>query len=609
MQVRGACGLNMAHLALTFDPDPARRDACVTGVRRLFAELPHVIPGEAHIGNVSVAWAAGARAPMDVHCTPSQLGIIIGYGIDDAGQRVCASRLANDWLHAKAGCQPYDGYYVGIAFDEKAGLSIGADALGLFPLQYAELPGGALMVSTTPRAFACHPGFVRRVDRLGLAGILMTNGMVDNRPLLAGTRRLALGHRLRSRPGETAREVEVFRVAERLGASRETAIEMRERIWSELTRAIHRHRPLEDDALLMLSGGLDSRLVAGCLADAGVPTRAVSLGRPNDHEVRAAGVVAHRLHMPFELVTAEPDLATFMSDARRCVRFTGLSAAPGSDDVALGLEAARTRATYAWSGIPFDWLFELVSRHSGFDIARGTWSFDELLDHVNAWGIPLAQLPTLLGRDGQELCREVMSRIERCCTQGPLPVDRQSALYRWEQRVRSHLANSLHRLSFVSWPIMISTDRRLFSALYWLPHEAYPDRRLQKEMLLWRRPDLATVPLDTNSFRFAPLGTASPGALGKAVQSIAQRARRAIQPMFPATDPRRYERLFNVDHPRWVAVRKDAERLRPRVEQVLDPVALAEAWPAPRHRLRSRKPIEDGSAIRLLTGLAYALEE
>jgi asparagine synthase (glutamine-hydrolysing) len=580
----------------------------VASARRLLAEMPGAILGEAHAGNVSVVWAAGASAPIDVHRTSSQLGVIVGYAVDDAGQHVGAHQLTSDWLHIEAGLQTYDGYYVGIAFDENAGLSIGADALGLFPLYYAEPCDGVLVVSTAPRALSCHSGFVRRIDRFALAGILMTNGMVDNRPLLAGTRRLALGHRLRARPGATVREVEVFRVIEPSAAPRETMDEMRVRISHELSCTITRHRPAGDDTLLMLSGGLDSRLIAGCLAELGIPTRAVSLGQRADHEIRAAEAVARCLRMPYENVRAESEPPAFVLEVRRSARLSGLSAAPSGDDLATGLGAAATRAQYAWSGVPFDWLFEPVSRHSGFDIGRGTWSFNEMVGHMNAWGIPLAHLSKLLGGDGPDLCAEVMRSIERRCTSGPLPIDRQSALLKWEQRVRSHLAHTLHRISFVAWPLMVATDRRLFSALYWLPHEAYPGRRLEKDILLAHRPDLAAIGLDANSFRFDPLGGVGDGRLRRMAKSLVRRARRAIQPFAPSLDTRRYERLFNVDHPRWIAVRQDAERLRPAVEQILDPAALAQVWPGPRRRLRSRKPIEHGAAIRLLVGLAYALD-
>jgi hypothetical protein len=69
-------------------------------------------------------------------------------------------------------------------------------------------------------------------------------------------------------------------------------------------------------------------------------------------------------------------------------------------------------------------------------------------------------------------------------------------------------------------------------------------------------------------------------------------------------DPRRYGRLFQVDHPRWVAVRRAAEPLRPRLHALLDAAPLARVLPAPGMTVRHSDAVAGGGAIRLLTGLA-----
>ena len=598
----------MAHVTLIIDRDRERRSACAGEVRGLLAQIPGAMAGEVHAADASCLWVSGPRAPTDVMRCIGGFAVLIGYAVDDDGTWIGASRIAGQWLGPRAQREAYDGYYIGIAYDEHRGCAVRVDPLGLFPLYYAEPSLGTIVVTTTPAAFACHPQFEWQVDRLGLAGILLANGILRNRPLVAGTRRLALGHQLSWNAGEAAREVEVFRLPEVANPPDESFDEMCDRISGELVCAMRRHRPQGDDTLLMLSGGLDSRLVAALLVGGGVPTRCVTLGRAADLEVRAAMEVALRLNLPVEAVSHEASPSEFVRAARRAARLACLSAAPSSDDLAAGLAAASTRACYFWSGIPFDWVFEPVSRHCGFDIERGTWSCEELVAHVPAWGVPLKQLPSLLGPAGRDLCGEVIREIREQCTAGPYPVDRQSALFRWEQRVRGHLAASLHQMSFAAWPLMISTDRRLFSAIQWLPHCAYPERRMEHRILVRCRPDMAGVPLDTNSFAFEPVGGRRHGTLNAAIRSVGRRLRRAVQPLAPSLDVRRYERLFNVDHPRWIAVRQDAERLRPGVEQLLDPGALSTVWPSPRRRLRSRKPIEAGAAIRLITGLAYALD-
>lgn len=598
----------MAHVALIIDPDHERRSACAGEVRGLLAQIPGTVAGEVYAADATCVWAAGPRAPVDAMRRGGGFGVLIGYAVADDGTWIGASHIADRWLEQQVHREAYDGYYIGIAYDEQRGCAVRIDPLGLFPLYYAEPSMGTIVVTTTPAAFACHPRFEWRIDRLGLAGILLANGILRNRPLLAGTRRLALGHQLCWTAGKAAYEVEVFRLPELSSPLDEPFDDMCDRIGGDLVSAIRRHRPHGDDTLLMLSGGLDSRLVAASLSGEGVATRCVTIGRAADFEVRAAGAVASWLNLPIETVACDTSPSEFVGAARRAAKFGHLSAAPSSDGIAAGLARASTRARYCWSGIPLDWVFEPVSRHCGFDIRRGTWSCDTLIEHVNAWGVPLQHLPSLLGEDGHELCSEVIRGVDGQCAGGPYPIDRQAALFRWEQRVRGHLAASLHQISFTAWPLMISTDRRLFSAIHWLPYSAYEDRRIEKMLLVRCRPELATIPLDTNSFLFEPIGGARRGALHASLRSIARRVRRAVQPLAPSLDSRRYERLFNADGPRWVAVRCDAESLRPHVEEVLNPKALSAVWPSPRHRLRSRKPIEDGAAIRLLAGLAYVLD-
>lgn len=599
----------MAHLALLIAEDAVQRQRFAAGVRSLFSELPETVLAEANAGPVCCLWAAGAKAPIDIAYDDERLAVLIGYAVDDGGCWVTATQLANAWLAPGGERTAHDGYHVGVAYDRSRGFTAGGDPLGLFPLYHATLPDGGVIVATTPQAFVCHPDWSWNIDRTGLAGILLAHGLLDDRPLLAGGRRVAAGHRLRMAIDGPLRELEVFRFENAPAAVGENFSTVVEQIDSALINAIRRHRPPHDDALLMLSGGLDSRLVAGCLADEGISVRAVSLGRHRDYEVRAATLVAERLRLPLEVVSTAPRLDDFVSCARRAARFSHLSSAPGADDFAAGLAIAATTARFNWSGIPLDWVLEPVSRHNGYDPLTGRWSFDAVRREINAWGVPLDRLPALLGPDGNDLCVDLIERLRSFCTSGPLPPQRQSAVLRWNQRVRNHLSAALHQLSFVTWPLMPATDRQFLTAAFGLPLEMYADRRLERAILRRRRPDLAALPFDTNSFRFEPLAAGQLGGGRIAVKKLLRRLRRAVQPLLPGSDPRRYERLFNVDEPRWRQVRLAAEPLRPRLGELLDANVLATLLPSPDRQLRSRKPTADGSPIRLLAGLAFVLDQ
>ena len=599
----------MAHVAFLSDTDAECRRQFSANVRQLFSELPDTAIGEAHAGPLTCVWVTGPRAPVDLWREGDRLAVLIGYAVDDEGRWATARHVAEAWLAPDRNQRVHDGYHVGIASDPAQGFVAGGDPLGMFPLYHAALPGGGAIVASNPQAFACHPEWSWRIDRCGLAGILFAHGLLHHQPLAAGVRRVPAGHRLRSVPGGGCEEVEVFRITAEAPEPAETFGEAVERIDAEWMAAIRRHRPPGDDTVLMLSGGLDSRLVAGSLADQGIPTKAVTFGRRGDFEVRAAMRVADQLAMPLDIVGTESSIDGFVSSSRQAVRFSQLSAGLAGDDFAAGLSASATTSRFCWSGIPVDWVFEPVSKHNGFDPLTKTWSQAAFLKQTNAWGVPAVTLPALLGSDGEALCDDVIQRLVASCEAGPLPPERQSAVLRWDQRVRNHLAAALHLTSFTVWPLMIATDRRFFTAAFSLPLAAYRDRGVEKAILLRRRPDLAAIPLDTNSYRFESLRPQACGPVVAGIRSLVRQVRRAPQPLVPGSDPRRYERLFNVDSPRWRAVRRAAEPLRPLLEEHLCGQTLARILPPPTHRLPSRKPLAAGSPIRLLTGLAFVLDQ
>jgi hypothetical protein len=187
---------------------------------------------------------------------------------------------------------------------------------------------------------------------------------------------------------------------------------------------------------------------------------------------------------------------------------------------------------------------------------------------------------------------------------GPAEPVVQSALIRWDQRVKNHVATALHRTSFHAWPLLPASDRRLFSAVIGLPVKAYADRRLENDVLRRRRPDLAALPLDRNSFAFHSLAAADTSRLGRLGRKLEQRLRKWYWQRVRGFEPRRYERLFNVDHPRWLALRREAEPLRKRLHGLLDARVLDNILPPPDVRTKFRNAVNQGSGLRLLLGLA-----
>ncbi len=598
----------MAHLALVIDANQPRREAWVARMRALLADLPGTTTAVAEAGDMACLWACGPRAPVSMVREGDAFALLVGYAIDDAGMWLAARDLHDRATRGNAAV--CDGYHAAVTFDPVRGLGVAVDPFGLFPLYHAAVDG-AVVVSSTPEAVCGHPAFVPRIDRLGLCGILLVHGPLDDRPLLAGMRRLPTGRRLEwtRRDGAAGpREVEAWRFVPRPAPVGESSGDAARRLDHELVTAIRRHRPAGADTVMLLSGGMDSRLVAGVLADEGIPTRAIVLGEPGDFEVRAGTAVAEKLGMPVEVLAAESSPAAAPGRVRETVRFSHLASAPSLDGFADGLATAHATGTYYWSGMLFDWVFEPVGINNGRDPATGEWRFDPLLGVMNNWGVPRARLPALLGADGQALVAAALERLRTACLAGPAEPALQSALVRWDQRVRNHLATVLHRTTFHAWPLVPAADRRLLAAVMGLPVSVYEHRRLEAAILRGRRPDLAALPLDRNSFQFRPLESGDASLFERGRAALERTARRWYWQRVRGRDPRRYQRIFDVRRPAWLAIRREAEPLRPRLGELLDAGEVERLLPGADTQPRFRNAINEGGPIRLLLGLALWLD-
>ena len=334
--------------------------------------------------------------------------------------------------------------------------------------------------------------------------------------------RVSTGHHLHWSDERGSEQVEAYRLTGTPQPADESPEEVHRHVSDVFVRAIRRHRPANRDTSLLLSGGLDSRLVAACLVESGISTRAVILGQPDDHEVIAGCSVATQLGMPHDVLSTESMDSQFTGAVCDYVRFGHLSSAPSAEDFAEGLSLAGPTGSFFWSGVPLDWVFQPISSFSGRDRITGHWSFDRLLSTMNRWGVPARQLPELLGRDGGDLVDTVVAGLRTACLQGPLPPEIQSSAVRWDQRVKNHVASALHRTTFRSWPLLPGLDRSLVEAVIGLPVSAYEGRKLEADILLAHRPDLAPIPVDGNSFRFAPLSSRNShcGRVGRLLQKI-----------------------------------------------------------------------------------------
>lgn len=597
----------MANLAFAVDPDPHQRQRFLRAARQRSGALSGLQIKHAEVGDLAVVWGCTNTAPHSCCQTPDGLALLLGYAIADNGDRWDASRLLARWVSAAAPMPAFDGYYAAVVYQAGRGLTLLGDPLGLFPL-YRNEAGDVLIAGSSPEWCAAHPDLQLTLNPAGLAGILLTNGLVANRPLMAGLKRLAAGHRLEWTASGGAREVETFQLRADETGRHASFRELCEHVDGEIRRAIQRHRPPGATTSLLLSGGLDSRLLAGYLSEEQVACSAMAWGRESDFEVQAATAVAASLGLLLTREPREPDAAEFVNAACRSASWEQLSGGFGGHEAWLeGGIVART-APYFWSGFAMDEVLGGFAAGAGRDPKTNAWGFEFFLRKLNRWGLAPAVLKRLLRPSATDDLVDELIAAWRCdFERAGLSVAQQGIRAKLDSRVRFHIGAIVHRLSFSSWPLLPILDRRLLQLLFNLDVDALLDRRLETALLDSRYPQLARIPFDTNSFRFSAFrvksGRPSASLAIRAVDWLKYRGRRWYWQHWRRAEPRRYYRLYDLNTPCWQAVREAAEPFRNSACERLDPETFDDLLPPPQVRIEYRDPFGEGAPRRTLLGL------
>lgn len=157
---------------------------------------------------------------------------------------------------------PLEGLHITCLFRTDGSWTVGADILGLMPVYYW-CAQDVVLVGSSLALFDAHPLFRRELDAEGLAGLLLTNGLVDGRSLVKGVRRLGAGRLLHASRHQSPRELAQYtpEMSDRyFGASFEDNCR---RLEQSLEDCFTRHIDPARRYGLILSGGLDSRWVGG----------------------------------------------------------------------------------------------------------------------------------------------------------------------------------------------------------------------------------------------------------------------------------------------------------------------------------------------------------
>jgi asparagine synthase (glutamine-hydrolysing) len=588
----------MANFLLIIDPDSDRRRAAVSAAQSRVAFLPRLRSEVVHAPHYGLAWAAAPAAPISraVASDPAEPDcILFGEPHDSPGRFVSAEALQRRHAHDWTARNELNGFYAALLVHPQQGVRAEADALGMFPL-YHWRRDQIILVATSPELFRCHPSFDRALDFHGVAGLLLTSGLVGGRTLWRGVRRLPADQVLLVDPREGTREIPPSPPAEEPTLDRlEEVVEQAAELHVDFLRAGLR---ASRSPGLQLSGGLDSRILAGFTTQLNHRPHCLTFGRREDLDARCARQVAEELGLPQTLYdVAAADYAGYANSSVDWEQLSGgLYALPMGWNIAQ--QSTDSTPDRVVCGLTLD---AVIGGPKNVASTNGPLSFEQL--RIGRLGFKPDQLKALLG--APELvaaCDDVKNElVDQHRRSGPT-----DALREWRMnlahRHRFAVGACAWRYALFAWPVMPALDRRLIRLAARLPFAVVKNRQVQTRMLISRFPRLARLDLDRNYLDTIPLLGAK-RSLFYDVRRRAVKLNRRVQAWL-GHDPRFYVRTMEFNSPGWRVVRRLADEARASASGLFRAQALAELLPPARVRVRHiEDPIIHSTPLKNTLGL------
>ena len=517
-----------------------------------------------------------------------------------------AEDLANAWTGSAGLVHSLDGYFAAATYDEDNGLVVGADVLGLFPVFWWH-SGDVLLVGSSPELFKHHPLFRFALDLAGLTGILLMMHSVGGRTLMTGVNRLGAGRALVWRRGTQPREVLHYQLPASMAyfdLPFSAAVEL---VNDTLRRAVARQVPSDARVGMTLSGGRDSRLIAGIMAALGLAPIAITFGNEGDIEMQCAKAVGRALRL--EHRSAEMGQHELVDCADLHVRWLHCCTGFNSMDYWHCREALHSLPPYFVSGYLLDSILGGSHFAWAYSDATRDMSFANFFAQNNRYGIELSKLrsllrPELFGTLIDDLIGNLRSTYE-----GYSDLEAQRAwCFDLHHRQRFHVGTPPWLFSFGSWPIMPAADKRMLQVMGGLPVGVAGERRAQDEIIRKYFPALAELPLDRNGYDTTPLSPRVRHILGGALRGRIAPITKMLTRTHSDLERRFYYRLLDFNGPVWKMVRQKAEPHRRKLEAFFNKDVLDALLPRPQVDIRVPNSIIDLSGRRLLVGLCLWAE-
>lgn len=604
----------MAVIVGVYDANAGRRTQFRSQISGGLAKIPGLTRHELSRGNLDIYCEASASTPVshdDETLGPvSRSAFVVGDFMAPHRQSAnTAQRLLKNIADGSLRPQSLagqQGFYCAALLENGKELLLGVDALGMFPLYYWTA-NGVCLFGTSPELFKAHPLFVAKPSMYAVASILMVHHITNGQSLYDGVRLCRPGHTIVwSADTAQAREVQGNAIKATTAGFKLSFEETRSEVDATVD-SFHAELAGLPRLSIMLSGGQDSRMVAGYL-NRHVPKEkvtAVSLGTRQDDELTYALKVSRSLG--WRHLHRDVDTETYCALARNQLELESLQGP------FVNFGTSSIRPLLAESGSPFlsGYMGDaaLGDRHilAAFDSRTGLFGFDTLFSNVRRYGFSSKDIADLLAdHKGAQLAEEVEANLRADWDSIDGYPFQKSWLFQATQRQRFHIGSIIWRLSLGAWPLLPYVDRRLQEMVAAMPLEYFQGRRMQTQIIRQSFPKLARLPLDRNSGRPEYIES-SPyrrflDGLPK-LSDLSWTIHRHLEQMKPREESRYYFRTYDFDSDGWQAVRTWADTHRSEISSLLNAKAVDRLLPRAGLRAMFSDPIIGSAGVKTLAGL------
>ena len=575
----------MALLVLLYDRNTDRRAATTRAIER--EPLPNESILKRHEwsdGPWHMICRAAPSTPVAMHEDPDRWAMHVGKLLNRSLSVLTPDRSVTD---------PVGGFGLAVELDRRTNkVSATTDFMGVFPLYYVQ-GNDWMMITSSPWFAACHPDFSPDWDLEGVASVLLTMHLVSGQTVWKGVRRLASGHRLEWRPdGEC-----VTRESYRLQLGDRSDQPDPEAVYARISALLDALRDPGAPASVLLSGGLDSRLIAGIMhRNTGGQLTAFTCGIETDIEVQCARLVANRLGIPHTIdeVSAEQELVSFVQTARLELASNGMNTT-GTHGVVSQTPAGHSLV----NGYSMDLFFTNADYYRGKIKPENE---DGVLAFYSRWGMRDDVCLSLReGADWIHAVHTTRNHQRQVMAGYDAPsVLHAAQLYEGFFRQRHHVGGIGWRHSWNVWPVAMAYDATLIEMLLGTDDRARENRRMEKQLLAQYFPSLARLPFDRNGANTEPL---LPRRRWDDLRDRLARRPRARVDQVTSHQQLRYFRTMDIHAPGWKHVREQLEPLRHHLHDLFDAKALEAVLPLPGTCIPMKIPIAESSCRKTLLAL------